>query len=139
MNLWKWRAHLSPIFVFPAHAKAELGYDCRSCRQGTRRNREKAVEASRYAMLCRQLYPEDRSVLSQVVQLALLAGTNCERDVLDQFNQLSAQGVDGFQQYNISEAMNVIRKSQKRASDLLEEYSISCRNRKENLHLNHVG
>lgn len=80
------------------------------------------VEASRYASLCRQLYPEDRSVLSQAVQLALLAGTNCEKDVFDQFNQLSAQGVDGFRQYNISEAMDVIRENQKRASDLLEEY-----------------
>lgn len=80
------------------------------------------VEASRYAMLCRQLYPEDRSVLSLAVQLALLAGTDCEKDVFDQFNQLSAQGVDGFRQCNISEAMDVIRESQKRGSDLLEEY-----------------
>lgn len=80
------------------------------------------VEASRYAMLCRQLYPEDRHVLSQAVQLALLAGTNCEKDDFDQFNQLSVQGVDGFRQCDISEAMEVIRENQNRVSDLLEKY-----------------
>lgn len=80
------------------------------------------VEASEYAALCRQLYPEDRSVLSQAVQLALLAGTNCEKDDFDQFNQLSVEGVGGFRQCDISEAMEVIRESQKRASGFLEEY-----------------
>lgn len=49
-------------------------------------------------------------------------GYRLQKGVFDQINQLSAQGVDGFRQYNISEAMEVIRESQKQASGLLEEY-----------------
>ncbi len=80
------------------------------------------VEASRYATLCRQLYPEDRLVLSQSVQLALLAGINCEKDDFEQFNQLSSQEVDGFRQCNISEALKIIQENKIRVNDLLRKY-----------------
>lgn len=80
------------------------------------------VEASRYAMLFHQSYPEDQSALSVAVQLALLAGTNCDKSDFDKFHDLSVQGAGGFRQCSISEALEIFRANQQRADDLLRKY-----------------
>lgn len=79
-------------------------------------------EASRYAMLRHQLYPEDRSALSQAVQLCMLSGTICPREDFEKFNQLSVNRIDGFRQCDIAEALEIFRERSIQVENLLSQY-----------------
>lgn len=79
-------------------------------------------EASKYAMLRHQLYPEDRSALSQAVQLCMLSGTICPKEDFEQFNQLSVDRIDGFRQCDIAEVLEIFRERNIQVDNLLTQY-----------------
>lgn len=79
-------------------------------------------EASNYALLRHQMYPEDRLALSQAVQLCMLSGVACPKEDFEQFNQLAENRIDGFRQYDIAEALEIIRKRNMEVENLLSQY-----------------